>query len=207
MQRGVRLCPMRCVITSIPSHVHTTHWRRGLRRRRCPFTFSSSKWRYIGRVWRRMTQRHCIPSLSIRWRRRHEGDGCHGERHRHHNTPYHITPVVKRVETWLNRIAQNVGALASRRPSLGVSQAGRCLVPVPFRFPLRYATAQSHSVRIRRRERTIVGPTISLSSELRLRRPIRNRTRQLFAIKRGSLDAPDAAAWRFERRRRGPLDH
>lgn len=66
------------------------------------------------------------------------------------NTPPPIYTSQKGVETWLGHIAQNAGALASRRPrASGASRAGRCLVvPAPFRCATRHNRAEY----VRRRE-------------------------------------------------------
>lgn len=95
-------------------------------------------------------QRHCAPSPSGG----HEGvDGA--EQHRRHTRPHH---------TASHAGGQGGGNVARpycaerRRPGVattlvGVSQAGRCLVPVPFRHDTRGTIA--------RRERATVSPTIS----------------------------------------------
>lgn len=133
-----------------------------------------------------MTQRNCAPPLSMRRRVVARGWLCRGATLLpRHITLYRITPAVKGVETWLGRIAQNAGALASRRPSSGVSQAGRCLVPAPFRHGTRNRTVYV------RRDGASVRSSISPSSGLRFRYPIQNRARLLFAPGRAS----DALLW------------
>lgn len=99
-----------------------------------------------------MTQRHCSPPLSTR-RRRVAARGGWMPRSNIAITPYHIAP----------RCAGQGGGnvarpyCAERRRSgvattlVGVSQAGRCLVPAPFRYGTRHNRTYDATARARDR--------------------------------------------------------